>query len=107
MRAAPTDLAVIEKSLEPDRGRWLRSRRPSSFLPAAVALCLAAGGGPPILGQAPGTPRPAAVEPGEIAPTRVFREISKRTAPGLPQSTILDMHQDRRGVLWPTPSKVA
>ncbi|MEM1180802.1 MAG: two-component regulator propeller domain-containing protein [Acidobacteriota bacterium] len=46
------------------------------------------------------SPATAAVAPNELAPTRVFREFSKRTAPGLPQSTILDMHQDRKGLLW-------
>ena len=43
---------------------------------------------------------PAAVTPDDPTPTRVFREFSKRTAPGLPQSTVMGIFQDRRGVLW-------
>jgi len=41
-----------------------------------------------------------AVATGEFAPVRTFRAFDRRNSPGLPQATVIALHQDDRGVLW-------
>ena len=36
----------------------------------------------------------------ELAPVRSFRSFDRTNTPGLPQSTVMALHQDERGVLW-------
>lgn len=46
------------------------------------------------------SPTQALAMPASPTPVRVFREFTKHTAPGLPQSTVMDLYQDSEGLLW-------
>ncbi|MEM6455099.1 MAG: two-component regulator propeller domain-containing protein [Acidobacteriota bacterium] len=69
---------------------------------SAMALALLLAGliaGSPLGAQSASLTIPHGIDD-EPTPMRAFRIFDKRTAPGLPQSTVTAMHQDGSGRLW-------